>query len=333
MRATAHRGGARTRPRTGPTEGNAWTGGQRRRRRTAARCCSRSPTGWWRASAMPRTSCRRRSCVTTGCSTTGTAIDSPRAYLSAVRRGSASTTCARRRCGARPMSGNGFRSRCSPTRAARPGRRARAGRLAVHGVPAAAGAAQSGRARRVPAARRLRVRLPGDRRDRRPEPGQLPSAGGARPAARAASTGRGSRPPGQAQELAERFMAALSEGDMDGLVALLAADVVVYGDSGGGTPRGRGRSWAPTRCPACSSGSAGQIRDLGVPLQPREINGQPGALFSTRTGDDQRLRARDHRRCRSRPSGPSSIRTSSATSGPSPTSPGSGGRRKPEVLE
>ncbi len=38
------------------------------------------------------------------------------------------------------------------------------------------------------------------------------------------------------EELAARFFAAMGEGDMSGLVDLLAADVVVYGDSGGTRP-------------------------------------------------------------------------------------------------
>ena len=39
-----------------------------------------------------------------------------------------------------------------------------------------------------------------------------------------------------ASELAARFFDAVGEGDMDGLVELLAADVVVYGDGGGTQP-------------------------------------------------------------------------------------------------
>src|SRR5258707_2962088 len=38
------------------------------------------------------------------------------------------------------------------------------------------------------------------------------------------------------EELAARFFGAVGDGDMDGLVAMLAADVVVYGDSGGTPP-------------------------------------------------------------------------------------------------
>ena len=53
-------------------------------------------------------------------------------------------------------------------------------------------------------------------------------------------------------ELAARFFDAVSQGDMDGLVSLLAADVVVYGDGGGVTPSGR--SDLRTLPPACGRG-------------------------------------------------------------------------------
>src|SRR4051812_25659791 len=39
--------------------------------------------------------------------------------------------------------------------------------------------------------------------------------------------------PEEGAQLADRFVAALTEGDVDGLVSLLAADVVVTGDGGG----------------------------------------------------------------------------------------------------
>src|SRR3954453_882280 len=38
--------------------------------------------------------------------------------------------------------------------------------------------------------------------------------------------------------LAERFFAAVSDGDVDGLIELLATDAIVYGDGGGRAPRG-----------------------------------------------------------------------------------------------
>jgi len=72
------------------------------------------------------------------------------------------------------------------------------------------------------------------------------------------------------EELAARFFGAVGDGDMDGLVAMLAADVVVYGDSGGTPP-----SW-----PRPIVGRDRVVRLLlGLVIRPAEVNGQAGALF------------------------------------------------------
>jgi RNA polymerase sigma-70 factor (ECF subfamily) len=78
------------------------------------------------------------------------------------------------------------------------------------------------------------------------------------------------------EELSRRFFDAVSVGDADGLLRLLAADVVAYGDGGGKAPASlrpvfgrakvarlllRGRRLAPTS------------------LRHVEVNGQPGALL------------------------------------------------------
>ena len=52
--------------------------------RSCGRCCSRSPTGWWAASARPRTWCRRRILRLHRAVADGAEIASPKAYLSAV---------------------------------------------------------------------------------------------------------------------------------------------------------------------------------------------------------------------------------------------------------
>src|SRR5215470_16678685 len=81
------------------------------------------------------------------------------------------------------------------------------------------------------------------------------------------------------EELAARFFSAVGGGNMDGLVSMLAADVVVYGDSGGTSP-----SWprpidGRDRVIRLMAGVSGQIRQLGITARPVEINGQPGAMF------------------------------------------------------
>jgi RNA polymerase sigma-70 factor (TIGR02957 family) len=84
----------------------------------------------------------------------------------------------------------------------------------------------------------------------------------------------------QRDELARRFFAAVQEGELAGLEALLAHDVVLTGDGGGKVPalarplRGRNRvarallNWVrvATRVP-------------GVSMRAVEVNGMPGALL------------------------------------------------------
>ena len=80
-------------------------------------------------------------------------------------------------------------------------------------------------------------------------------------------------------ELASRFFGAVGDGDMDGLITMLAADVVVRGDGGGVSP-----SWLR---PITGRDHVGrlmlslsrQIRQLGVTIRQTEFNGQPGAMF------------------------------------------------------
>ncbi len=82
------------------------------------------------------------------------------------------------------------------------------------------------------------------------------------------------------EELAQRFFAAAAEGDAEGLLGLLAADVVAYGDGGGKAPAfprpvfGRDRV---ARLFASFRGRAEQLRVTS--LQPAAVNGQPGAIF------------------------------------------------------
>jgi RNA polymerase sigma-70 factor (ECF subfamily) len=85
-------------------------------------------------------------------------------------------------------------------------------------------------------------------------------------------------------ELAARFFEAISQGDMDGLVSLLAADVEVHGDSGGRAPSWAGPIYGRDRVSRLLVGIGGQMRELGLMLRPTEINGQPGARIYDRDG-------------------------------------------------
>jgi RNA polymerase sigma-70 factor (ECF subfamily) len=82
------------------------------------------------------------------------------------------------------------------------------------------------------------------------------------------------------ERLAERFFAAVEEGDLAGLESLLADDVVLHGDGGGKVPalaralRGRARV---ARTLGAWAKAATRIRG-GVTLRRVAINGQPGAI-------------------------------------------------------
>jgi RNA polymerase sigma-70 factor, ECF subfamily len=89
--------------------------------------------------------------------------------------------------------------------------------------------------------------------------------------------------PAARDALAARFLAAARDGDVEGLVALLADDAVLVGDGGGrarSIPRPMRGAAAIARAFAVF---ASQARELGVTVLPATVNGQPGAL--TRDGE------------------------------------------------
>jgi RNA polymerase sigma-70 factor (ECF subfamily) len=84
------------------------------------------------------------------------------------------------------------------------------------------------------------------------------------------------------EELAARFFGALREGDVDGLRELLAADVQLVGDGGGKAPT-LVRSIIGTEKVARVLASVFPwLVRVDVTLEPREVNGQPGAIFRDR---------------------------------------------------
>jgi RNA polymerase sigma-70 factor (ECF subfamily) len=80
------------------------------------------------------------------------------------------------------------------------------------------------------------------------------------------------------ERLAERFFAAVSDGDLDSLVEMLAADVVVYGDGGGKAPSWPHPIAGRDRVGRLFAGLGAQMSQLRLALRLHEVNGQPGAV-------------------------------------------------------
>src|SRR5919108_128094 len=83
----------------------------------------------------------------------------------------------------------------------------------------------------------------------------------------------------QQEELAERFMDAAENGELDRLVDFLAADVVFTGDGGG---KGRGLPkpiYGRARVHRLLLGFFPRYREAGATMRRTEINGEPGVLF------------------------------------------------------
>jgi len=90
--------------------------------------------------------------------------------------------------------------------------------------------------------------------------------------------------PEERDRLAQRFFAAVTEGDVDGLVQVLADDVVTYGDGGGKAPQWAGPIAGAERVARLFAGLGQQARELGVWFDRRQVNGQPGVLVRDRDG-------------------------------------------------
>jgi RNA polymerase sigma-70 factor (ECF subfamily) len=84
--------------------------------------------------------------------------------------------------------------------------------------------------------------------------------------------------------LAERFLAALTEGDVQGLVDLLAADVVVTGDSGGMRPSWPRAIVGRDKVLRLLTSITEILAGLGGRIEPAQVNGQPGALVRDASG-------------------------------------------------
>ena len=88
----------------------------------------------------------------------------------------------------------------------------------------------------------------------------------------------------QRDRLADRFFDAVGDGNVDGLVELLAADVVVYGDGGGTSPSWRCPIFGRDKVLRLMLGLGRHAGESGTTIRRAEINGQPGAIFLDASG-------------------------------------------------
>jgi len=84
--------------------------------------------------------------------------------------------------------------------------------------------------------------------------------------------------------VAERFFAALA-GDASDIAEVLAEDVVMHGDGGGKVPALARAVQGADRVSRLWANWAKQGMRVGATIEPATVNGQPGAMFRTATGE------------------------------------------------
>ena len=84
------------------------------------------------------------------------------------------------------------------------------------------------------------------------------------------------------EKLAAQFFGALREGDVNGLRDLLAADVQLAGDGGGKAPALARSIIGAEKVARTLASFLPWLARIDVTLEPREVNGQPGAIFRDR---------------------------------------------------
>jgi RNA polymerase sigma-70 factor (ECF subfamily) len=87
-------------------------------------------------------------------------------------------------------------------------------------------------------------------------------------------------------DLARRFFTAVTSGDVDALLPIIAGEAVVYGDGGGKVPQWSKPITGRDRVARLLAGVGARLTELGGSIELREINGQPGGMVFDR---DHRL--------------------------------------------
>ena len=83
----------------------------------------------------------------------------------------------------------------------------------------------------------------------------------------------------EGEHVARRVMAAWEEGDMEGLLSLLAPDATIYGDGGGKAPSITRPLVGAERVAKALIGWRRQFREHGLGYRLQPVNGCPGAVF------------------------------------------------------
>jgi RNA polymerase sigma-70 factor (ECF subfamily) len=80
-------------------------------------------------------------------------------------------------------------------------------------------------------------------------------------------------------ELVSRFLGAANRGDVDGLIEVLAEDVIVHGDGGGKVPQWYAPIVGVQNVARMFATLGRQSARLGTALERHQVNGQPGVIF------------------------------------------------------
>ena len=91
-------------------------------------------------------------------------------------------------------------------------------------------------------------------------------------------------PPAKRATLAERFFAAVETGDLDGLVDLLAADVVTYGDGGGHGPSLPKPVYGRDKVLRLLAALSAAVQRFDLHFERGTVNAQPGVLVRDAAG-------------------------------------------------
>lgn len=86
------------------------------------------------------------------------------------------------------------------------------------------------------------------------------------------------------EELSTRFFDAIRDGDVDGLQELLATDVHVIGDGGGKAPAFAKGVVGADNVTRVLAANIPLLTKIDATIEPREVNGQPGAIMRDRDG-------------------------------------------------